>query len=143
MLPYQRHALCDLRLTFLKKKQGNNDESESSSEEDDEEDSEEDSDDDDDDPASEMIRASRREAVERAKAEQKAKKRAEKAASKKLAKERKKKDVNLNKLTSISGSKSCYTCGGDHLMAQCPQRSKRGYPGGENDGPRRKAIKTR
>ncbi|KAG0647522.1 hypothetical protein D0Z07_6527 [Hyphodiscus hymeniophilus] len=139
-------------------KHDDEDDTDSSSDEEDEEDSEDDSD--SDDPASEMIKTSRREAVERVKAEQKAKKRAEKAKAKQLAKDRKKKNVNLNSLTSISGSQfvgtpakpatpgrtnvSCYICGGPHFKAECPQREKkRIYPGGGDDGPSRKFIKTR
>jgi len=102
-----------------------------------------------------MIRASRRQAVELAKAERKAKRKAEKSKSAKMAKERKKKEIKLNTLTSISGSesvgnsnRSCFTCGsGDHFRSECPQRrgenEKRGYPGGDDDGPSRKALKTR
>ena len=96
-----------------------------------------------DDPTNELIRASRRETLVRAKADQRVKKRAGKANLENLAKDRKKKEVNLNKLTSISGSISCYICGGNHIKADCPQKSKRGYPGGGDDGPSRKAIKTR
>ena len=126
----------------------------SSEDDDDEEESEEDSS--DEDPASQMIKASRREAVERIKAERKAEKHAEKAKAKQFAKDRKKKKVNLNKLTSISGSGgdivssgsrgsiACYTCGGPHVAAKCPQQEKkRHYPGGGEDGPSRKVIKTR
>ena len=139
------------RLThsFLQKKQDGEGESDSSSEEDDEDDEEESEEDssDDDDPASELIRASRHEAAERAKAERKAKKRAEKAESEKLAKKRKKTEVKLNGLTSLSGrantfNGACFTCGGPHHKKDCPQQNKRGYRGGD-DGPPRKAIKTR
>lgn len=150
----------------LEKKDGE-DESESSSEEDEEHGSEEESD--DDDPASELIRASRQEAVAQAKEERKKQKRAEQAESEKLAKKRKKENpsVNLNGLTSLSGrapSVACHNCGGPHYMKDCtqpkkfkgachkcggphhikdcPQTSKRSYQGGD-DGPPRKAIKSR
>jgi hypothetical protein len=89
-----------------------------------------------------LIRAARREAATRAKAERKAKRLAEKRVSEELAKKRKKGEINLNKLTALSGSGSCFTCGGRHLSRDCPQKSKRGYHGGD-DGPPRKAIRTR
>jgi hypothetical protein len=98
-------------------------ESESESEEDENEDSEESSSD-DDDPAGDLIRASRQEAAERAKAERKSKKKAEKAHLLELARQRKKKEVNLNGMTSLSGRQTngptCYNCGGPHVKADCP-----------------------
>ena len=114
-----------------------------------------------------MIRASRQEAITRAKEERKKQKRAEKAESEKLAKKRKKAQVKLNGLTSLSGrtpsiachncggphykkdctqpkafTGACYNCGGPHPKKDCPQTGKRGYQGGD-DGPPRKAIKSR
>jgi hypothetical protein len=98
----------------------------------------------------ELIKASRQEASKRAKAERKAKKKAEKTESLKLAKKRKKTEVKLNGLTSLTGRQdrqppaiSCYNCGGPHKKAQCPQsQNKRGYHGGD-DGPPRKSLKSR
>jgi hypothetical protein len=98
-------------------------ESESDSEEDENEDSE-DSSSDDDDLAGDLIRASRQEAADRAKAERKAKKKAEKAQLVELARHRKKKEVNLNGMTSLSGRQTnapkCFSCGGPHVKADCP-----------------------
>lgn len=110
--------------------------SESDSEVDEDKDSEESNsdDDDDDDPTSELIKASRAEAAERAKAERKAKKKAEKAQSLELARQRKNKEVKLNGLTSLSGrqeslgGRTCYKCGGPHLQKDCP---KRGFEGSD------------
>ena len=51
-----------------------------------------------------MIASSRKEAGDKARAERKAKRKAEKAESERLADDRRKKQVKLNKLTSISGS---------------------------------------
>ena len=103
---------------------------------------------DDDDPASELIKASRQEAVDRVKAERKAKKRAEKAASENMAKERKKREVSLNGITSLSGRQEpareaikCYNCEGPHMKADCPLPSKRRFNGGGDEGPRRKTQK--
>jgi hypothetical protein len=140
---------------IVQKKPGGEDgenESNFSSEEDDEQDSEEEP---DNDPTSELIRTSRHEAVERARADRKAKKRAEKAESEKLAKKRKKAEVKLNdpdlivtsgRISGIGGTftGSCYTCGGPHIQKFCPQNqnNKRGFRGGD-EGPPRKTIKTR
>ncbi len=126
------------------------DSSESDSETDEEGNSSE-SENDSDDPASELIRASRQEAAERAKAERKAKKRAAKAESEQIAKKRRKNDIDLNWLTSLSGkgerqpvvppNMKCYNCGGNHFKRDCTQK-KRGHNGGD-DGPPRKAIKSK
>ncbi|KAG9230952.1 hypothetical protein BJ875DRAFT_470829 [Amylocarpus encephaloides] len=103
-----------------------------------------------DDPTSELIKASRKEAVQRAQAESKARKKEKKTKADELAKQRKKKEVNLNGLTSLSGSKPsasakplgpCYQCNGPHLRANCPE-NKRGHPGGD-DGPPRKTFRSR
>lgn len=93
---------------------------------------------DDDDPAAQLIRAERKEAAAQAREKRRAKRKAEKAESDRLATERRKKEVRLNKLTSISGgggSKSasrsgastpsrditCYKCGKQgHTKALCP-----------------------
>lgn len=103
---------------------------------------------DDDDPTSELIRASRQEAVERVKAERKAKKRADKSRSESMAKERKKREVSLNGITSLSGRQEplrdaikCYNCEGPHMRADCPQLNKRRHNGGGDEGPRRKVQK--
>lgn len=91
-----------------------------------------------------MIKASREEAAKLAKAERKAQKKAEKAKSLELAKKRQKKDVNLNGRTSLTGrqdrsdSIKCYTCGGPHVKAKCPQNNKRLFEGGFS-GPSKKA----
>ncbi|CZT06888.1 hypothetical protein WAI453_012851 [Rhynchosporium graminicola] len=126
---------------------------EDSSDSDDEEDesgsseSEEDS----DDPTSALIKASRQEAADRARTDRKAKKRALKAEADELAKKRRKDVVNLNGLTSLSGSKqaptpaaiTCYNCGGNHFKKDClAGTNKRSYKG-EDDGPPRKSFKSR
>ncbi|KAF4614292.1 hypothetical protein G7Y89_g15447 [Cudoniella acicularis] len=114
----------------LEKQQDPTIEESSSSDSEEDDDSENDSDADSDDPANELIKASRKEAAERAKAERKAKKRAEKAKALDLAKQRKKKDVNLNGLTSLSGKAGtptkgpCYKCGGPHMKSQCPKNDE-------------------
>lgn len=125
----------------------NNDASDSSSEDDvDDEVSDEDS---DNDPASELIKASRREAADRLKAERKANKDAKQKTIDKMARDRKKKDVNLHKLADLRGNvrKTCYNCGDyNHMSNECPRprrSGKRFHPGGDNDGPPRKAVKSR
>lgn len=107
-----------------------------------------DSDGDSDDPMNNLIKTSRAEAAQRLKADRKAKKKAEKSKTAELAKQRKKKDINLNGLTSLSGKPApgasqgpCYSCGGPHIKSKCPE-SKRGHPGGE-DGRQRKSQRTR
>jgi hypothetical protein len=101
--------------------------------------------DEDDDPsddptgAKELIRQSRKEAGDKARSERKAKKQAEKAESLRMADERRKKQVKLNKLTSISnggGSSSgspnhkdmtCHQCGQKgHIQRDCPQSARKG-----------------
>ncbi|EDN93079.1 predicted protein [Sclerotinia sclerotiorum 1980 UF-70] len=129
----------------------------SSPSEEEESDHEESADEDsEDDPtgAKELIKASKQEAIKRAKEERKAKKKAEKAELLELSKKRKKKHVSLNGLTSLSGSggsafgsgganKSdikCYTCGGNHIARDCP-RPKRKHQG--DGGPPRKSQRTK
>jgi hypothetical protein len=124
--------------------------SESESEGDDEDednDSSECSSSDSDDPTSNLIKASRREAAERARDERKFKKRAEKAEAEDIARKRRKNDINLNGLTSLSGRQErpippdvkCFNCGGNHFKKDCKEK-KRSYHGGD-DGPPRKARK--
>lgn len=90
-----------------------------------------------DDPtgAKALIKQSRKEAGDRARAERKAQRKAESKAAAKVADARRKKEVNLNKVTSISGSGKpsasaastvCHNCGKKgHIKAQCPSTSKR------------------
>lgn len=91
-----------------------------------------------------MIAAERRQAGDKARAERAAKKAADRAEAARMAEERRKKEVNLNNITSISGfggggtrklppadERTCHKCGGKgHLKVQCPQsndwRRKRG-----------------
>ncbi|KAL2064119.1 hypothetical protein VTL71DRAFT_4613 [Oculimacula yallundae] len=122
---------------------------EDSSESDDEEDESGSSEleDNSDDPTSQLIKVSRQEAADRARAERKAKKRAVKKEADELAKKRRKDVVNLNGLTSLSGSKAtpvpaCFGCGGPHFRKDCPNTKKRGYKGGD-EGPPRKSFKSR
>jgi hypothetical protein len=90
-----------------------------------------------DDPtgAKALIKQSRKEAGDKARAERKAQRKAESKAAAKLAESRRKKEVNLNKVTSISGSGKpsasaastvCHNCGKKgHIKAQCPSGSKK------------------
>lgn len=80
------------------------------------------------------MKAAREEAAQKLKAERKAKRKAEKAESLRLAEKRKKKDVKLNQLTSISGgnakgktqtNQTCFKCGlVGHMKAECPKRGR-------------------
>lgn len=93
-----------------------------------------------------LIAQGRKDATDRAKAERRAKKAAENAESQRLAEQRRKKEVNLNKVTSISsgggrpsgggGKKDtsssyfetmvCHRCKETgHMMKNCPQRGQR------------------
>lgn len=126
-----------LEANGLQKKQNGEEDSDSSSEDEDDNDSEDEAED-NEDPASELIRTSRKQAADDAKAERKAKKRAEKAELEKLARKRKKNEVNLNGLTSLSGraapafNGACFNCGGPHHKKDCPQSSRRGYRGSDD-----------
>ncbi|PBP16022.1 zinc knuckle protein [Diplocarpon rosae] len=103
-----------------------------------------------DDPTSALIRSSRQEAADRARAERKVKKRAAKAETEEAARKRRKEIVNLNGLTNLSGKQerkqqvpagvTCYSCGGPHYKKDCP-KNKRGYLGGD-DGPSRKSLRS-
>ena len=132
------------------------DSSESESDEEDEE-SSNNSESNSDDPSKGYYNDSREtEAIARLKKQRKAKKHKEKAALLKQGKDRKKKEVNLNGLTSLSGKAApqrgpCHHCGGPHLKRECPELSggdgsrfqgKRGFQGGD-DGPPRKTVKAR
>lgn len=92
-----------------------------------------------DDPTASLIRASRREAAAQAHADRKAKKRTAKAEAAKLAEARRRKEINLNKVSSISSGGGlsgrggsggggvanieCHKCGKKgHMMRDCPQR---------------------
>ncbi|KAK6415366.1 hypothetical protein LTR95_017594 [Oleoguttula sp. CCFEE 5521] len=96
-------------------------------------------DDESDDPsgAKALIRQAQREAGDRARAERKAQKKAEAAGSARLAELRRNKAVDLNRVTSISGtgapsSKSnaameCFKCGKKgHAKRECPQLQQSG-----------------
>lgn len=99
--------------------------------------SESESEDEGDDPtgAKALIKQSRKEAGDRARAERKAQRKAESKEAARLAESRRKKEVNLNKVTSISGSgkpsssaasMTCHSCGKKgHIKAQCPDASQR------------------
>ena len=78
-----------------------------------------------------MIRQTREETVNRAKAERKAKREAEKVKVAKLAERRRSKEVNVNRLTSISGGAGrnevvCHACGQKgHMRKDCPDRTEK------------------
>merc|ERR1712000_161133 len=117
----------------LEKQQDPSIEESSESDGEDEESGSSDSDSESDDPTSALIKASRQEAADRARAERKAKKRARKDV------------VNLNGLTSLSGKSApvpaCYNCGGPHYKKDCrANTNKRTHMGGD-DGPPRKSLK--
>ena len=106
-----------------------------------------DSDSDDPNGTDALVKAVREEAARKLKAERKAKRKAEKAESIRLAEKRKKKEVKLNKLTSISGwnsqsTQTCFRCGKTgHVKADCPQRS-RPHNGDEQDRPKKSPKST-
>lgn len=118
------------------------DSSESESDEGDQsEDDSADSDSDDQNGTVALVKAGREEAARKLKAERKAKRKAEKAELIRLAEKRKKKEIKLNKLTSISGGNSqpmqtCFDCGKTgHVKANCPKRSR--HRDGDEDRPRK------
>lgn len=93
--------------------------------------------DEDEDPTAAMIREQRKEA---ARATRKEKKDAEAAKMAQFAAGRKKKEVNLNRLKSISGGSSnqrgtskdveCFGCGKKgHIKSDCPNTKRRGRQG--------------
>ncbi|KAH6668840.1 hypothetical protein B0J14DRAFT_151546 [Halenospora varia] len=123
-----RRSFGKFNRVLEKQQNPSNEDSSESDSEDDSEDSEGDSDDDSDDPTNALIKASRHEATQKLKEERRAKKRVEKAKQLEMAKNRKKKDVNLNGLTSLSGKPApsanrgpCYNCGGPHVKSNCPE----------------------
>lgn len=131
--------------------------SDSDSEKDEDDEDSEDSEDDSDDPTQQLIKAGRREAGDRVRAERKAEKRKAKEELEDASKKRRKNQVNLNdndnlkNLTSLSGKPEparrvppgteCYNCGGPHFKSDCPN-PKRIYKGGD-DGRPRKARKAK
>lgn len=134
------------------------DSSESESEDEDG-DSSNNSESDNDDPSKGYYNDSRAsEAAERLRKQRKADKQKEKAAILKQGKDRKKKEVNLNGLTSLSGKGGpgpqqrgpCHHCGGPHLKRECPElsgggnesRQKRTFQG-KDEGPPRKTVRAR
>ncbi|EME81766.1 uncharacterized protein MYCFIDRAFT_197073 [Pseudocercospora fijiensis CIRAD86] len=116
-------------------KQPQQDESESSSDSEDDENDEQDS-----TGVNALINQGRKEAAARAKAELRAKKEQNSYESQRLAHERRKKEVNLNGISSISNggggggggggglaNMACHNCSAKgHKAADCPQRSNRG-----------------
>lgn len=122
-------------------KQQNPDMSSSDSESESEKDEEGDGDEDlSDDPtgAKALIAQTRKEAAEKARQERSAKRKAAKAESLRLAEERRKKQVKLNGLTSISGgggtppgkSFTCHRCGQKgHIQRDCPQSANQSSKG--------------
>jgi hypothetical protein len=116
-------------------------ESESDEEGDQSEDDSADSDSDDQNGIDALVKAGREEAARKLKAERKAKRKAEKAELIRLAEKRKKKEIKLNKLTSISGGNSqptqtCFCCGkAGHVKVNCPKRSR--HRDGDEDRPRK------
>ncbi|TVY75603.1 hypothetical protein LSUE1_G008011 [Lachnellula suecica] len=132
------------------------DASESDSEEEDDESSKS-GEEDDDDPSEGFYNDSRAaEATDRLRKQRKAQKHKENKALRKQGKERKRKEVDLNKLSSLSGGGHtgggkgpCHECGGPHMKRDCPgdgvvTRAKRVYPYEKrDDGPPRKTARAR
>ncbi|CAD6505465.1 BgTH12-00956 [Blumeria graminis f. sp. triticale] len=85
---------------------------------------------DDEDPTSQLIRATQREMKKNT--VNKPTKRSSRANSVQSTKKRRKEEVNLNKLTSLSGRQEitpksqieCFSCGGPHRKSECPRRKR-------------------
>lgn len=140
-----RYEICKLvessHLPLSQKQQNGDGPSDSDSSSEGSEASEDEDESDDPTGVNALIAAQRREAGDRARAERKAKKVADRADAARMAEGHRKKDINLNNVTTISGfgggggrtppglkDRECYKCGGKgHLKHQCPQadRSKR------------------
>ncbi|EKD21281.1 uncharacterized protein L3040_000679 [Drepanopeziza brunnea f. sp. 'multigermtubi'] len=137
------------RFNKVLEKQQNPSMEDSSESEDEEDDKLSGSDSDSDDPTSALIKSTRQEVSDRARADRKVNSRASKAESEETAKTRRKGLVNLNGMTSLSGKPdrqaqvppgfTCYICGGPHFKRDCP-KSKRSHFGGD-DGPPRKTMR--
>ncbi|KAI9822695.1 MAG: hypothetical protein M1827_000414 [Pycnora praestabilis] len=110
---------------------------------------------DEDDPTGTkaLIRASHEEAGQRARAERKAQRRADKAEAMRLAEKRRRRTINLDRITSISGggggitgnpSMECYKCGGKgHMARDCPNGEKRKTQGSANGSKMKKPRNSR
>ncbi|KAK6442171.1 hypothetical protein LTR95_001580 [Oleoguttula sp. CCFEE 5521] len=116
---------------------GDGDKLSSASESDDDDEDEDEDESDDPSGAKALIRQAQREAGDRARAERKAQRKADAAESARLAELRRNKAVDLNRVTSISGtgapsSKSnaameCFKCGKNgHAKRDCPQLQQNG-----------------
>lgn len=126
--------------------------SDSDSDEDEDEAEAEESEFDEDDPTSQLLKTARDDAARELKAQRKAKRKAEKAELLRLAEKRKKKDVKLNQLTSISGGNAaskgaskgpCHKCGEvGHFIAECP-KGKRGRANDDGGDRQRFSKKSR
>lgn len=94
-----------------------------------------------------MIAQTRKDASDKIRTERKAKRKVEKQEALRMADERRKKQVRLNKLDSISGGKAtptrsqsqrditCYKCGKKgHTQRDCPQASQRDRTYGHDFG---------
>lgn len=107
------------------------------------------SEDDGDDPTGmkAMIREQQKEAGNRARAERKQQRKSDAAESARLAEARRKKTVDLNRVTSISGSgkpsasasgMECFSCGKKgHKKSECPQQRRKDDRRRQKGGPER------